>query len=100
MPRMTPLHSRIGPLCRGNRWEEWSGFLTATMYDLDHLHEYNAIRTGCALFDVSPLLKYDIRGRDAVALVDAVGQLQVIFDGVQGFRIAVQSDMPDAGRGH
>ena len=72
MPRLTPLHSRVGPLCRGSRWEEWSGFLTATMYELDHLHEYNAIRTGCALFDVSPLLKYDIRGRDAAALVDRV----------------------------
>ncbi len=72
MPRVTPLHSRVGPLCQGSRWEEWSGFLTAMMYDLDHLHEYNAIRTGCALFDVSPLLKYDIRGRDAMTLVDRV----------------------------
>jgi aminomethyltransferase len=72
MPRVTPLHSRVGPLCQGNRWEEWSGFLTATMYDLDHLHEYNAVRTGCGMFDVSPLLKYDIRGRDAAALLNRV----------------------------
>jgi aminomethyltransferase len=42
------------------------------MYDLDHLHEYHAIRNGCGLIDVSPLLKFDIRGRDAVALVDRV----------------------------
>jgi aminomethyltransferase len=42
------------------------------MYELDHLHEYNAIRTGCGLFDVSPLLKYDIRGRDAVTLMNRV----------------------------
>ena len=72
MPRLTPLHSRVGPLCRGSRWEEWSGFLTAISYELDHLHEYNAVRTGSALFDVSPLLKYDIRGRDAAALVNRV----------------------------
>jgi aminomethyltransferase len=72
MPRVTPLHSRVGPLCQGSRWEEWSGFLTATMYDLDHLHEYNAVRTGCGMFDVSPLLKYDIRGRDAAALLNRI----------------------------
>jgi aminomethyltransferase len=70
--RLTPLHSRTGALCKGSRWEEWSGFLAARMYALDHLHEYNAIRSGCALFDVSPLLKYDIRGRDAHALMDRV----------------------------
>jgi len=42
------------------------------MYELDHVHEYHAVRNGCGLFDVSPLLKYDIRGRDALALVDRV----------------------------
>jgi aminomethyltransferase len=42
------------------------------MYELDHLHEYNAIRSGCGLIDVSPLYKYDIRGRDAQALIDRV----------------------------
>ncbi len=72
MPRPTPFHSRIGPLCVASRWEEWSGYLSPTMYDLDHLHEYNAVRTGCALFDVSPLYKYDIRGRDALALLNRV----------------------------
>ncbi len=72
MARLTPLHGRTGALCKGSRWEEWSGFLSATMYDLDHLQEYNAVRTGCGLFDVSPLLKYDVRGRDALALMNRV----------------------------
>ncbi|MEE9581495.1 MAG: aminomethyl transferase family protein, partial [Acidimicrobiia bacterium] len=72
MARYSPLHPRTGPLCRGSRWEEWSGFLAAIMYELDHVHEYHAVRNGCGLFDVSPLLKYDIRGRDALALVDRV----------------------------
>jgi aminomethyltransferase len=31
--------------------------------------EYNAVRLGCGLFDVSPLHKYDVRGRDAKALL-------------------------------
>jgi aminomethyltransferase len=42
------------------------------MYELDHLHEYNAVRWGSALFDVSPLYKYDVRGRDALALLNRV----------------------------
>jgi aminomethyltransferase len=42
------------------------------MFDLDHLHEYNAVRTGSALFDVSPLFKYDIRGRGALELLNRV----------------------------
>jgi aminomethyltransferase len=42
------------------------------MYELSHIHEYNAVRTGAGLFDVSPLYKYDVRGRDAVALLDRI----------------------------
>jgi aminomethyltransferase len=72
MTRVTPFHSRTGALCQGSRWEEWAGFLAATMYELDHLNEYNAIRMGCGLMDVSPLLKYDVRGRDAQAMLQRV----------------------------
>jgi aminomethyltransferase len=72
MTRVTPFHSRTGALCQGSRWEEWAGFLAARMYELDHLNEYNAIRMGCGLLDVSPLLKYDVRGRDAQAFLQRV----------------------------
>jgi len=72
MPRPTPFHSRTQALGKPSRWEEWAGFLSPTMYALDHLHEYNAVRTGCALFDVSPLYKYDVRGPGALALLNRV----------------------------
>lgn len=72
VPRTTPFHSRTSALCKLSRWEEWSGYVTPTMYDLDHLHEYHAVRTGCALFDVSPLYKYDVRGPGALALLNRV----------------------------
>jgi aminomethyltransferase len=39
------------------------------MYGLDPRMEYNAVRLGCGLFDVSPLHKYDVRGPDAKALL-------------------------------
>jgi len=36
------------------------------------MREYNAVRTTAAVFDVSPLFKYEIRGRDAGRLLDRV----------------------------
>ncbi len=69
MTRLTPFHSRTSPLNQGQRWEDWEGFLAATMYGLDPLVEYNAIRLGCGLFDVSPLHKYEVRGSDAKAFL-------------------------------
>lgn len=62
----------MSALGKASRWEEWDGYLSPTMYDLDHLQEYIAVRTGCALFDVSPLYKYDVRGRGALALMNRV----------------------------
>jgi aminomethyltransferase len=56
-------------LNQGQRWEDWEGFLVATMYGLDPLMEYSAVRLGCGLFDVSPLHKYEVRGPGARALL-------------------------------
>lgn len=69
MTRLTPFHSRTSPLNQGQRWEDWEGFLAATMYGLDALMEYNTTRLGCGLFDVSPLHKYEVRGPDAKAFL-------------------------------
>ena len=69
MTRLTPFHSRTSALNEGQRWEDWEGFLAATMYGLDPLIEYNAVRMGCGLFDVSPLHKYEVRGSGAQALL-------------------------------
>jgi aminomethyltransferase len=70
MPKQTPFHNRTSVLCEGQSWQEWLGYLSADAYELDHSHEYNAVRTACGLFDISPLCKYMVRGRDALALLD------------------------------
>jgi aminomethyltransferase len=70
MPKPTPFHSRTSALCASHSWQDWSGFLSASMYELDHIHEYNAVRTTCGVFDISPLFKYHVRGRDALALLN------------------------------
>ena len=72
MQKHTPFHSRTAALCESQSWVEWSGYMSAQMYEMDHIHEYNAIRLSAGLFDVSPLHKYSIRGRDAVALMNRV----------------------------
>jgi aminomethyltransferase len=72
MTRASPLHSRTSALCEGSRWEEWEGFLAADSYALDYTCEYDSVRWGCGLFDVSPLYKYDVRGPDAQALMQRV----------------------------
>jgi aminomethyltransferase len=70
MPKLTPFHARTSELCEGESWQEWSGYLSADSYELDHSYEYNAVRMGCGLFDISPLYKYHVRGRDALALLN------------------------------
>ena len=72
MLRKSPFHHRTTDLCTSQNWQEWSGYFSAGSYDLDHMREYNAVRTTAALFDVSPLFKYQIRGRDAGRLLDRV----------------------------
>jgi aminomethyltransferase len=52
------------------QWREWSGYFAASEYHASHVIEYNAIREAAALIDVSPLFKYELRGPDALRLVD------------------------------
>ena len=72
MLRKSPFHARTSERCTSHNWQEWSGYYSADSYDLDHMREYNAVRTTAAVFDVSPLFKYQIRGRDAGRLLDRV----------------------------
>jgi aminomethyltransferase len=53
-------------------WGDWAGYHAAACYADFHDIEYNAIREAAAVFDVSPLYKYVVRGRDALRLVDRV----------------------------
>jgi aminomethyltransferase len=72
MPIGTPFHTRTSALCASQNWRTWSGYFVASSYDVVHDYEYHAIRNSAGLIDVSPLYKYDIRGRDALKLVNRV----------------------------
>jgi len=72
MLKISPFHERTSALCVSHAWRRWAGYLAASSYELTHEREYHVIRTAAALFDVSPLYKYLVRGRDAARLLDLV----------------------------
>ncbi|HSK30856.1 MAG TPA: aminomethyltransferase family protein, partial [Candidatus Limnocylindria bacterium] len=72
MPIGTPFHSRTAALSASQNWRVWSGYFIASSYDVMHDYEYHAIRNSAALIDISPLYKYEVRGRDALKLVNRV----------------------------
>jgi glycine cleavage system T protein (aminomethyltransferase) len=72
MPIGTAFHERTFPLCHSLNYREWSGYYTASVYEVHHEHEYNAIRNAAALIDITPLYKYLITGKDATKLVNRV----------------------------
>lgn len=78
----TPFHPRTSELLDSYDWGEWSGWLSANVYELDHTHEYLAIRTSCGVFDTSPLYKYRIHGPDASKLMNRVVTQDVMRYGV------------------
>lgn len=70
MLKLSPFHSRTAPLVRAATWRRWSGYQMASSYDPQPEREYAATRNAAALFDVSPLYKYRVAGRDAARLLD------------------------------
>ncbi|HJY79389.1 MAG TPA: aminomethyltransferase family protein [Burkholderiales bacterium] len=78
MLKTTPFHERTSALCESHAWRRWAGYIVASSYELSHEREYHCIRAAAALFDVSPLYKYAIRGRDAARLLDRVVTRDVI----------------------
>ncbi|MGB1277379.1 MAG: aminomethyl transferase family protein, partial [Nannocystaceae bacterium] len=72
MPIPTPFHPRTSALCTSMFWKDWAGYHAVRSFGTCHEREYYAIRHAAGLFDVSPLFKYDVRGKDAKALLTRV----------------------------
>src|SRR5262245_59268012 len=78
MLKTTPFHARTAALCESHAWRRWAGHIVASSYELSHEREYHCIRAAAALFDVSPLYKYLVRGRDAARLLDRIVTREVV----------------------
>jgi len=76
--KTTPFHERTAALCVSHAWRRWAGHVVASSYELSHEREYHVIRAAAALFDVSPLYKYVVRGRDAAGLLDLIVPRDVV----------------------
>ncbi|UWQ57821.1 aminomethyltransferase family protein [Leisingera caerulea] len=72
---MTEELSRISALASrhialGSGLEDWNGMGTAWTYSTDPNDEHDAVRERAGMFDMSPLKKVFVRGKDAQAVLD------------------------------
>jgi aminomethyltransferase len=55
----------------GANWTDWEGWAWAADFG-DPAAEHRATRTACNMWDEAPLRKWDMRGKDALALADVL----------------------------
>lgn len=60
----THFHARTAALCKTHRWGPWAGYATVLSFE-DTAMEYTAIRNQASLYDLCPMVKYSIKGKDA-----------------------------------
>jgi aminomethyltransferase len=65
----TPFHPRTSLLCQTNHWSQWKAYTVVDCYS-EVQEEYFAIRNATAVFDLSPMTKYKITGKDGLAYLD------------------------------
>ncbi|MCP5090105.1 MAG: aminomethyl transferase family protein [Gammaproteobacteria bacterium] len=65
----TPFHDRIAELSTTEDWTGWNTYKVARVVD-KLTTEYFAVRSGCAVMDLTPMEKYRISGKDACAYLD------------------------------
>jgi aminomethyltransferase len=65
----SPFHARTSALNKLNQWAAWGGYTAPLAYD-DESMEYTAIRNQASVYDLSPMVKYRISGRDAEAYLN------------------------------
>lgn len=61
----TPFYPRLEKLDSVNQWHEWKGYSSADSLYCEDM-EYFAIRNSTAVFDLTPMTKYQITGPDAL----------------------------------
>ena len=67
--KKSPFHPRQEALNIRDAWAAWNGYKFAEYY-YDAEYEYFCIRNACGTYDICPMQKYDIRGRNAEAMLN------------------------------
>ncbi|TDJ45366.1 MAG: aminomethyl transferase family protein [Gammaproteobacteria bacterium] len=65
----SPFHPREDALNIRNAWGAWNGYKFAEYY-YDAEYEYFCVRNTCATYNICPMQKYHISGRDAEAMLN------------------------------
>jgi aminomethyltransferase len=72
MPFPSPFHERMVALNETWKYKEWAGITSPCRFVENHIYEYTAFRHSTGLIDVSPLYKYELRGKDAARFLARV----------------------------
>jgi len=67
--KRTPFYPRAKLLNIRDAWAAWNGYKFAEYY-YDAEYEYFCVRNTCATYDICPMQKYEIKGRDAEAMLN------------------------------
>jgi aminomethyltransferase len=67
--KLSPFYPRQEVLNIRNAWSAWNGYKFADCF-YDAEYEYFCVRNTCGTYDICPMQKYEIRGRDAEAMLN------------------------------
>jgi len=67
--KLSPFYPRQEVLNIRNAWASWNGYKFAECF-YDAEYEYFCVRNSCATYDICPMQKYEISGRDAEAMLN------------------------------
>jgi len=67
--KLSPFYPREAVLNIRDAWAAWNGYKFAEFY-YDAEYEYFCVRNTCATYDITPMQKYNVRGRDAEAMLN------------------------------
>ena len=93
--KTTPFYPRAAALNIRDAWAAWNGYKFAELY-YEAEYEYFCIRNQCGTYDICPMQKYEIKGRDAEAMLNRMVTRNVYKIGPH--RVAYTLWCTDAGR--
>jgi len=65
----TPFHARARELSQIDQFVPWAGYTTVDVFTTVE-QEYFAIRNACTLFDLTPMVKYRVAGRESLEFLN------------------------------
>lgn len=67
--KLSPFHPRQKVLNIRDAWSSWNGYKFAEYY-YDAEYEYFCVRNFCGTYDICPMQKYEIKGKDAETMLN------------------------------